>query len=210
MTSLGRYPHYLAFAAALGLTMPLALRFTAPGPALLLAFDAAALVFLALLWPRFRAADASVLERRAAEPGHGALATLALLVVAVILAALASELVGGAQRHPGTLGLAATTLTLAWLFANALFALHYTRLYYAPAANGKVRGGLTFPGSHDPDFSDFLYYALTVGMTFQVSDVVITNRVFRRLTLAHAVLAFVFNIAVLALSINVMAGALAG
>ena len=62
-----------------------------------------------------------------------------------------------------------------------------------------------FPGSRDPDYLDFAYYAFVVGMTSQVSDVAVTSRQMRRLTLLHAALAFVFNISVLALSINIIA-----
>jgi uncharacterized membrane protein len=62
-----------------------------------------------------------------------------------------------------------------------------------------------FPGKREPDYLDFAYYSFVVGMTSQVSDVVVTSRRMRRLTLVHGFLAFVFNIAVLALSINILA-----
>nr|MBP6652426.1 DUF1345 domain-containing protein [Xylophilus sp.] len=58
-----------------------------------------------------------------------------------------------------------------------------------------------------PDYFDFMYYAYVVGMTSQVSDVQVTSRVMRRLTLVHGILSFAFNMLVLALSINVVAGA---
>ena len=69
-------------------------------------------------------------------------------------------------------------------------------------------GGLNFPGSEEPDYLDFAYYSFVVGMTSQVSDVAVTARHMRRTTLAHGVLSFIFNIAVLAMSINVISGAL--
>lgn len=55
------------------------------------------------------------------------------------------------------------------------------------------------------DYLDFAYYSFVIGMTSQVSDVAVTSRSMRRLTLIHGVLAFIFNIAVLALSINIIA-----
>jgi len=67
--------------------------------------------------------------------------------------------------------------------------------------------GLVFPGGRDPDCFDFLYHALVVGMTSQVSDVQVTSRAMRHLTPVHSVLSFAFNMLVLALSINVIAGA---
>ena len=57
----------------------------------------------------------------------------------------------------------------------------------------------------EPDYLDFAYYSFVVGMTSQVSDVAVTSRSMRRLTLVHSVLSFVFNMAVLALSINIIA-----
>jgi uncharacterized membrane protein len=87
-----------------------------------------------------------------------------------------------------------------------VFAFHYARRYYDPARQeGTESAGLVFPGKREPDYLDFAYYSFVVGMTSQVSDVVVTSRRMRRLTLVHGFLAFVFNIAVLALSINILA-----
>ena len=68
--------------------------------------------------------------------------------------------------------------------------------------------GLDFPGELDPDYFDFLYFSFVIGMTSQVSDVQVTSRDMRRITLIHGVLAFAFNMLVLALSINVVASAI--
>ncbi|HEY5309402.1 MAG TPA: DUF1345 domain-containing protein, partial [Casimicrobiaceae bacterium] len=70
------------------------------------------------------------------------------------------------------------------------------------------KGGLRFPGDREPDYLDFAYYSFVVGMTSQVSDISVTTRHMRRLTLIHGVLAFVFNIAILAMSINIIGGAI--
>src|SRR5438309_1419820 len=69
-------------------------------------------------------------------------------------------------------------------------------------------GGLAFPGEANPDYWDFLYFSFVVGMTCQVSDVEVTGRVMRRLTLGHGIIAFLFNTVILALSINLLAGLL--
>lgn len=208
MTALARFPHYAVFAALLPLLLILLLPHVSRDAALLLAFDGAVLGFLATLALRMRRATPQLLRARAAEPGHAVLRILALLVLAVVLVGLAAELRGGGRDTTGLL-LAAASLSMAWLFAGSLFALHYMHLFYKPAGTS-IGGGLEFPG-HDahPDFSDFLYFAFTISMTFQVSDVVITARSIRRLVLVHGLLAFAFNIAVIALTVSLVASALA-
>jgi uncharacterized membrane protein len=80
-----------------------------------------------------------------------------------------------------------------------MFAVRYAHEYW------QADGGLEFPGGEAPDFSDFLYYAFTIGMTFQTSDIAVSNRLLRRLTLVHALVAFLFNVVILAAAVNVTA-----
>ena len=97
----------------------------------------------------------------------------------------------------------------AWLLIHTVFAFHYARRYHAarrPAHSQPAE--LVFPGGHAPDYLDFCYFSFVVGMTSQVSDVAVSSRRMRRLTLTHSVLAFVFNIAILALSLNIIASAI--
>jgi uncharacterized membrane protein len=117
-------------------------------------------------------------------------------------------------------GLSMLALASSWLLIHTSFAFRYAHRYYQTAGDGSVdpkgrkakRGekgegpGLKFPGKEDPDYFDFLYHAMVVGMTSQVADVDITSRAMRRLTLGHSLLSFAFNMVVLALSINVVAG----
>jgi uncharacterized membrane protein len=105
------------------------------------------------------------------------------------------------------LSLSVAALISAWLLIQMLFAFHYARHYYAdhPREKGKARGGLMFPGELPPDYLDFTYYSFVVGMTSQVSDVTVTGKSMRRLTLIHGILSFIFNIAILAMSINIIA-----
>jgi uncharacterized membrane protein len=101
---------------------------------------------------------------------------------------------------------------LSWGFAHLLFAIHYAHAFYddSPTAHDPkaVARGLEFPGEKDPDYWDFLYFSFVVGMTCQVSDVQVTGRLMRRLTLGHGIIAFLFNTVILALSINLLAGLL--
>jgi uncharacterized membrane protein len=89
------------------------------------------------------------------------------------------------------------------------FAFRYAHEFYEVSGDGPaVDGGLTFPGEEQPDYLDFLYFAMVLGMTFQVSDVSITSRKFRRLATLHGLLGFLFNTVILALTVNIAAGLL--
>lgn len=107
------------------------------------------------------------------------------------------------------IGLSVFALAVSWLFIQTIFTFRYARRYYQEEQQGEPDGpGLEFPGGLDPDYFDFLYYSHVVGMTSQVSDVQVTSREMRRLTLLHGVLSFAFNMLIVALSINVVAGLL--
>jgi uncharacterized membrane protein len=99
----------------------------------------------------------------------------------------------------------------AWVFIHLTFALHYAHDYFDELATelGKPlveRGGLRFPGTETPDYYDFLYFSYVIGVACQTADVDITSSLMRRTALVHCVLAFFFNSAVLALTINIAAG----
>lgn len=88
----------------------------------------------------------------------------------------------------------------AWTLLHTSYALYYTHLYYRE----QTPGGLGFPGSEEPDALDFAYFAFTIGISFAVSDVEVTARRIRRVTLFHGILAFFYNAAILALVINLI------
>jgi uncharacterized membrane protein len=92
-----------------------------------------------------------------------------------------------------------------WMLVHTVFGLRYAHTYYGdPDGPGPKNhaGGLDFPGDREPDYMDFAYFSFVIGMTFQVSDVVITSRDLRQLVLLHAMLSFGFNTVILALTIN--------
>ena len=93
-----------------------------------------------------------------------------------------------------------------WMLVHTVFGLRYAHTYYGdpdgPEGPKSHAGGLEFPGDREPDYMDFAYFSFVIGMTFQVSDVVITSRDFRKLVLVHGMLSFGFNTVVLALTIN--------
>lgn len=105
------------------------------------------------------------------------------------------------------IALVAITLCVSWLMMHATFAFRYAHEYYSKDLGGPdIDRGLEFPGEQMPDYLDFVYFALVLGMTFQVSDVQITARKMRRLATVHGLLSFGFNTIILALTVNIAAG----
>ena len=102
------------------------------------------------------------------------------------------------------------TVLMSWLMVHMAFAIHYVHRFYGDVDERpdqyQARGGMAFPETPEPVFSDFIYYSFVIGMTCQVSDVQITGRGMRRLSTAQGILAFFFNTIILALTVNIAAG----
>lgn len=150
---------------------------------------------------------------RALEHDEGRFIILALVVIVALtcLGAIVAELavardMHGSQRY-AHIALAALTVLSSWSFTQVMFALHYAHDYYSAEKRGHP-GGLIFPGTHTPDYGDFLYFACIIGTSGQTADVDISSRVMRRTGLVHCVLAFFFNTTLLALTINIASGLL--
>lgn len=150
---------------------------------------------------------------RKQDPLRPVLFTVVVAAAAVSFVALGFMLGKDASGHVAVglrILIAGLAVLASWLLTHTIFALHYAHLYYGdnPLQKGEQdRGGLKFPDERVPDFWDFLYYAFVVGMTCQVSDVQVSSRHMRRLTLGHGVLSFLFNAVILALAVNFIAGA---
>lgn len=181
----------------------------------LLAWCTGLAVYLALAWWLCVGFDAKRTRQRAqAQDEPSVVLFLVLLlataacVAAITLLMHQSRDLSGLQRGLH-IGLSVLALASSWLFIQTIFTFRYAHRYYFEEKQGEPDGpGLRFPGGLDPDYFDFLYYAFVVGMTSQVSDVEVTSREMRRLTMVHGVLSFGFNMLILALSINVVAGLL--
>lgn len=109
------------------------------------------------------------------------------------------------------LGLAGLTILSAWVFIHLSYALHYAHEYFdeAKACDGEkpdLKGGVNFPGTDEPDYWDFMYFSFIIGVAAQTADVSITSKAIRRTSLAHSILSFFFNSAILALTINIASG----
>ena len=189
---------------AVGVFLPAEWR---PATRLLVAWDIALGLYLVLAFRLMTNCDVNRIKRRAAHQDEGRI-TILVLVVASALASLLAILaeLGGANRQRAHLALAAITILLSWAFTHTIFAIHYAHEYYDE--NAHKGGGLNFPGDQPPDYWDFVYFSFVVGMTSQVSDVAVTSSTFRRLVAAHGVVSFIFNATLLALTVNIAAGAI--
>jgi len=170
---------------------------------MLLAFDAAALIFLTtVIWMVVHSPVATICARVAKQDaGRWGVLWGGVVVSAVAVVALGVELGASQSGSIAEIAFAAASLVLSWCFLNTMFALHYAHEYYS----GKDKA-LIFPGSEEPDYWDFMYFAFVLGMTFQVSDVAIARHGVRRVALVHGIIAFFFDVFILALSVNVVAG----
>ncbi|OKS87706.1 DUF1345 domain-containing protein [Mucilaginibacter polytrichastri] len=113
----------------------------------------------------------------------------------------------------GHILLVISSVIVSWILVHTLFTLRYAHMYYDTDdddGDAKPLGGLDFPSEKNPDYLDFVYFAFVIGMTFQVSDVEISDRKIRRLAWMHGMISFAFNTAIVALSINVITGLVEG
>lgn len=177
--------------------------------------DTGMICFLLLTWRAMVRAAPKFMRHYAQQEDVGRFIILSLVLGSAVLSLMAlayllkttKGLVGWVLV--GHLSLSIVTIVIAWSLVHTIFALHYARDYYRA---GYIRledsqsNGLMFPNELEPDYWDFLYFSFIIGMTGQVSDVSITSRKIRKLALFHGVLSFFFNTAILAMSINIIAG----
>jgi uncharacterized membrane protein len=168
-------------------------------------------LYLVLATRMMAIADVHLIRLHARTQDEGQWMILALTAAAA-LASLGAivALLGGAtaeSRKSVDLAFAIVTILLSWTFIHVVFALHYAHEFYDE--NGGKGGGLNFPcGTPEPDYWDFVYFSFVIGMTSQVSDVAVTCRPIRHTVSAHAIISFIFNVALLALTVNIAASAI--
>jgi uncharacterized membrane protein len=209
-------------AAAIGLAAYLAMTFI-PGfgwlttaalkPAI--AWDLTTLAYLIPTITMIHNSDKAKIRRRAKAIDIKLWENITIIVLASAFSLLA---VAGVLEHAkelqGTdrllhLGIGVLTVFLSWVTLHVIYAVHYAHLFYDPAERkdaGKIRGGLEFPETKEPDYWDFVYFSLVIGMTCQVSDVQVTARHMRHLVTAQGIISFFYNTVVVALAVNIAAG----
>jgi uncharacterized membrane protein len=177
--------------------------------AVLIAWDVAAATMLVWVFATVWRCDASGTERLAASEDDSRPAAEALLLAAGASSLIAVGFVLAEAGRAQPLGrgfltaLAVVSVLLAWAVVHTIFTLRYARLYYAPPV-----GGIDFHEGSPPDYSDFVYVALTIGMTFQVSDTALERRPIRRTAIHHALLSYLFGAVILAIAISSVASIL--
>jgi uncharacterized membrane protein len=178
----------------------------------LVGWDLGVSLYLALAYHLMAVSHVGHIRQRARKEDEGRITILvltaaaALASIGAIIAELGTSSIAGSGRPPAHLLLATTTIVMSWAFVHTIFALHYAHDFYQEG--GGKGGGLSFPGEEQPDYWDFVYFSFVIGMTSQVSDVAITCKPIRRTATAHGVISFVFNAALLALTVNIAASAI--
>lgn len=203
------HPRFAGFLLVFVLSTGLAFLVLPPERALIAGFDLAAVMFVFSCLPLWSGDTADAARQRGLRDDGGRVFLLLVTVAAFtsVLIATAILIPGNAKLSPADLAICISTLILAWVFTNLVFAFHYSHLFYDPK-DGHDRRGLDFLGTDDPAFPDFCYFSFVIGMTCQVSDVGISDRTLRQVATAHGVAAFFFNLGVLALAVNLAASAL--
>jgi uncharacterized membrane protein len=178
---------------------------------LLIGWDVCSGLYLALAFQIMSKADVHRMRRQARLQDEGQFGILILTAIAALASLVAIfALLGtshGGMRSAADLFLATITILLSWAFTHTIFALHYAHEYYDE--NDGKGGGMQFPGDEpEPDYWDFMYFSFVIGMCAQVSDVTVSCKPIRRTVFAHSVVSFIFNAALLALTVNIAASAI--
>jgi uncharacterized membrane protein len=177
----------------------------------LIAWNIGALTFLAMIGVMVARERGDQIRRHAIaeDENEWALLLLGIVAASAAIAAIVWEL-GPVKDMAGLrkafhIALVGATLLSAWTFIHVMFALHYARIYFAPKGTD-LRGGLRFPETPEPAWSDFFYQAFVIGCACATADVNTTSSAMRRICLVHGIVAFFFNTIILALTINIGAG----
>jgi uncharacterized membrane protein len=172
--------------------------------AMLIAFDVGAALFIALITVvMFRATPQTMRQRaQVQDEGKWTVLFMSLGIAGVVLGALSNELHAARDKSLGDIALASSSIFLSWLFVAIMFSQQYAHSFYMKASQ------LEFPGTAQPDYFDFMYFAMVLSMCCQTSDVVVSSSSMRRLVMLHSVVSFFFNVIIIAITVNVVAGVL--
>jgi len=200
----------VAVAASLGIVAGVAVSFfTFWQAATLIGWDAGALILIGWIWRAVGKLDAEESKTHASREDTSIRLTELIVLSAgvALLAAVGMALVRAGHASGGTkaylIALGIVSVALSWGLVHTVFTLRYARSYYS-----RPVGGIDFNEDNPPTYLDFAYLALTIGMTFQVSDTNLTSKAIRRIALSHALLSYLFGAVIVALVINVVSSLL--
>jgi uncharacterized membrane protein len=175
------------------------------------AWDAFALCDILLAWGIILRKNARDTVQSAKLQDSGRATILSFLLAAALAMLVAITLLLKTAKHSTDYSIttilffALLTVAVSWVLVHTVFTIHYAHVFYGEGSE-KNKRGLIFPEEEMPAFTDFAYFSFVIGMTFQVSDVQVSSKRMRKLTLAHGIISFLFNTFILALSINLIAG----
>lgn len=141
------------------------------------------------------------------DPGRVGVDVILILASIASLGAVGYALFEAHATNDNGLQLLLTLISLfsvvvSWILVHTIYALRYARFYYSK----EIDGTIDFNKDHKPAYSDFIYVAFTVGMTYQISDTNIIGTEFRKTVLRHAILSYVFGTVIVATTISLIAG----
>lgn len=208
-------PKRLALSACVGLLLCAAISIWRPIiESALIGWCVLAAINLALAWLCVHRANHRETQTSVAEQDQSSTLMLVTIIVSAAISLVAiAFLLSTSKEQPFSarlahILLAVTTIALSWLLMHARFGFHYAHCYYRKYAKKGDEPVFNFPGTHQPDYLDFMYFSYVLGMTSQVSDVTINTRAMRRLALLHGLISFTFNLMIVAFFINVLGAVL--
>ena len=176
---------------------------------IILTWDTYCILTIFFSWALFLSTDTKELSTVVASQDNGlkAIFAVTLLTIGVSLFGTIALLLVKNENEKNIIIDAVISLSpviLSWFLLHTTFAIRYAHLYHDhdKLHTGSKVGGIEFPNKEDPDYVDFAYFSFVIGMTFQVSDVVITSKRIRRFVLIHSIISFGFNTMIVALTIN--------
>jgi uncharacterized membrane protein len=169
-----------------------------------IAGDAFFASFLVMSWWLVFHLKSDDLRRRADIEDEGGVAVILITIGAIGYASFAvfETLHGKSLGNPATVVFALAGAPLGWFMLHTVSALRYAHLYYTCDDEEGYIPPLRFPECLEPGPWDFIYFALVVGMTAQVSDALVQTTEMRRTVISHSVVSFFFNTVLIAMAVN--------
>ncbi|HEY3951642.1 DUF1345 domain-containing protein [Phenylobacterium sp.] len=208
----------LSIGILVGLVVGVGLTWVAPQmqafTQLILGWDALSGTFLGLMFFNMVRHTPTDIRAQAAidDEGRGVILALVLAAAAASVWAISLELSLAKEAHGALkaahIVLGFLTVVVSWLMVQMIFALHYAHEFYGVDEDDGARdaGGIEFPGHEDPDYWDFFYFSVVIGVACATADANIASKGLRRLSTVHCLIAFAFNTIIVALTINLTAG----
>jgi uncharacterized membrane protein len=204
MASAIRHPRLLTGVVAAGVAFVVVRSFFSWTHSFLIAFDTGVLLYFVLVMGMMGTATIATIKRRAKihEDGRWTILLVSVAAVAAVFGALTNELHAVKAKSLFDIAIACITIVLAWLFVAVTFAQHYAHRFYISTNQ------LQFPGTDDPDYWDFLYFAAVLSMCCQTSDVAVTASPMRRIVLLQSLASFFFNVIIISMMVSMITSAL--